>query len=238
MDYKAAVPDQTGLTKTTPKSAGTCTYWPFWHSFSIFSSALPRGSIFTFCVGDLCWPTKNRDSFVEGSTDWVAWRAVLPRLRQPLWRSGCDLGDNLLVTLLQLGRRRLLARRRQRHCLRPGYQGVLLFSWMHCSRWFSCGVLLFPPSQGFQFFAAENFVFKVFPEAKVILTKRSSESWQKSMRSSLLKVLPHSRFFSLDFRHYLQAYENRTAQPYRFMLFAFDWRFVSEQGRVLWHLIF
>ena len=44
--------------------------------------------------------------------------------------------------------------------------------------------------------------------------------------------------FHLDFRRYLQAYENRTTQPYRFMLFAFDWRFVSEQGRVLWHLIF
>ena len=82
------------------------------------------------------------------------------------------------------------------------------------------------------------FVFKVFPEAKVILTKRSSESWQKSMRSSLLKVLPHSRFFGLDFRRCLQAYENRTTQPYRFMLFAFDWRFVPEQERVLWHLIF
>ena len=40
------------------------------------------------------------------------------------------------------------------------------------------------------------------------------------------------------FRHSLQAYENRTTQPYRFMLFAFDWRFVSGQGRVLWNLIF
>ena len=154
----AAVPDQIGLTRTILKSAGTCTYWPFWLSFRIFSSALPRGSIFTLCVGDLCRLAKNRDSFVEGSTDWVAWRAVLPRLRQPLWRAGCDLGDNLLVTLLQLGRRRLLARCRQRHCLRPGYQGVLLFSWMHCSRWFSCRVLLFPPSQGFEFLAAENFI--------------------------------------------------------------------------------
>lgn len=51
-------------------------------------------------------------------------------------------------------------------------------------------------------------LLKVFPEARVILTKRSSESWQKSMRSSLLK-----------------AYENRTRQPYRLMLFSFDWRF-------------
>jgi len=51
-------------------------------------------------------------------------------------------------------------------------------------------------------------LLKVFPEAIVILTQRSSESWQKSMQSSLLK-----------------AYENRTQQPYRLMLFTFDWRF-------------
>ena len=38
---------------------------------------------------------------------------------------------------------------------------------------------------------------EVFPEAQVVLTKRTAESWQRSMRSSLLKV-PGCRATSLS----------------------------------------
>ena len=49
---------------------------------------------------------------------------------------------------------------------------------------------------------------KVFPNAKVILTSRSAESWQKSMRETL----------------YL-ANLNRTRVPWRWSLFLMDSRF-------------
>merc|ERR1712123_516577 len=49
---------------------------------------------------------------------------------------------------------------------------------------------------------------KVFPSAKVVLTTRNPKNWQKSMKESL----------------YL-AYCNRTNWPWRWSLFAIDWRF-------------
>lgn len=51
-------------------------------------------------------------------------------------------------------------------------------------------------------------LLKVFPEARLVLTKRSPDSWQRSMRETLVK-----------------GYENRTTQPFRWVLFAFDRRF-------------
>ena len=51
-------------------------------------------------------------------------------------------------------------------------------------------------------------LLEVFPEAKVVLTTRSPISWQKSMRETL----------------YL-AHLNRTKLPWRWGLFALDWRF-------------
>jgi len=51
-------------------------------------------------------------------------------------------------------------------------------------------------------------LLEVFPNAKVILTSRSPVSWQKSMRESL----------------YL-AHLNRRRMPWRWALFAIDWRF-------------
>eukprot|EP00091_Calanus_sinicus_P020429 TRINITY_DN5575_c0_g1_i1.p1 TRINITY_DN5575_c0_g1~~TRINITY_DN5575_c0_g1_i1.p1 ORF type:complete len:199 (-),score=26.62 TRINITY_DN5575_c0_g1_i1:38-634(-) len=49
---------------------------------------------------------------------------------------------------------------------------------------------------------------KVFPDAKVVLTTRNPSNWQKSMKESL----------------YL-SYCNRTKWPWRWSLFAIDWRF-------------
>ena len=45
-----------------------------------------------------------------------------------------------------------------------------------------------PGSLRFSHFYVRESLVQVFPEARVILTQRSSESWQKSMQSSLLKV--------------------------------------------------
>jgi len=51
---------------------------------------------------------------------------------------------------------------------------------------------------------------QVFPHAKVILTTRNHKTWQRSMKESL----------------YL-AYCNRTQLPWRWSLFALDWRFLQ-----------
>jgi len=51
-------------------------------------------------------------------------------------------------------------------------------------------------------------LISVFPEAKVVLTTRSPASWQKSMRETIYP-----------------AHLNRTKVPWRWGLFALDWRF-------------
>ena len=80
----------------------------------------------------------------------------------------------------------------------------------------------------------------VFPEAKVVLSTRSPTSWQKSMRETIYLVsgeslekrkekINHFLYFRLFLKSstflHPQAHLNRTKVPWRWGLFALDWRF-------------